>query len=261
MEQVLVHQVLAMLMALWWPFCRVMAMLSAAPVIGENMVPVTVRVLLSLVLAVVMLPVAQPAEVISPFSLAGIVATAEQAIIGFILGLAFHLVIAAIMVLGYLVSSQMGLAMAFMNDPMNGTSSDVVSGLLSVLAMLVFFAVDGHLVITGVVGASFRAWPVGSGVSQLALQTLPAAVAWVFSAALLLATPIIFSTLVVQIGMGFLNRVAPTLNLFSLGFSIITVFGLFMLGQLVRTVPEHYVRMTGQVLEMLRRIMQAGPHG
>ncbi|XAH22456.1 flagellar biosynthetic protein FliR [Xylophilus sp. GW821-FHT01B05] len=261
MEQVLIHQVLAMLMALWWPFCRVMAMLSAAPVIGENMVPITVRVLLSLVLAVVMLPVAQPAEVISPFSLGGIVATAEQAVIGFILGLAFHLVIAAIMVLGYLVSSQMGLAMAFMNDPMNGTSSDVVSGLLSVLAMLVFFAVDGHLVITGVVGASFRAWPVGSGVSQLALQTLPAAVAWVFSAALLLATPIIFSTLVVQIGMGFLNRVAPTLNLFSLGFSVITVFGLFMLGQLVRTVPEHYVHMTGQVLEMLRRIMQAGPHG
>jgi len=261
MEQVLVHQALTTLMALWWPFCRVMAMLSAAPVIGENMVPITVRVLLSLVLAVVMLPVAQPPATLSPFSLAGVVATAEQAVIGFVLGLAFHLVIAAIMVLGYVVSSQMGLAMAVMNDPMNGTSSDVVSGLLSVLTMLVFFAVDGHLVITGVVGASFQAWPVGSGVSRLALQALPAAVAWVFSAALLLAAPIIFSTLVVQIGMGFLNRVAPALNLFSLGFSVITVFGLFMLGQLVQSVPEHYVRMTGQVLEMLQRIMQAGPHG
>ena len=39
-------QMLATLMALWWPFVRVLAILTFMPVIGENMVPVTVRVLL-----------------------------------------------------------------------------------------------------------------------------------------------------------------------------------------------------------------------
>ncbi|MDF1484226.1 flagellar biosynthetic protein FliR [Ramlibacter sp. H39-3-26] len=261
MEQLLFQQMVTTLSALWWPFCRVMAMFSAAPVVGEVMVPLSVRALLSLVMAIILLPVSQPVAPIAPISLAALAATAEQVIIGFVLGLAFHLIVAAFMVLGYIVSSQMGLAMALMNDPMNGTSSDVVSSLIYLLVILVFFAVDGHLVLAGVVGASFRAWPVGGGISQIALQTLPAAVAWVFSAALLLATPIIFSTFVVQIGMGFLNRVAPTFNLFSLGFSLITVFGLFVLVHIVHSVPEHYIRMSGQVLEMLRRIMQAGPHG
>jgi flagellar biosynthetic protein FliR len=86
-------------------------------------------------------------------------------------------------------------------------------------------------------------------------------VAWVFSAAMLLAIPIVFSTLVVQLGFGFLNRVAPTLNLFALGFSVITIFGLLMLGHVVRFIPEHYVRMSGRVLDMIRQQMQAAGHG
>lgn len=252
------NQLLALLGTFWWPFCRTMAVLSAAPVLGENMMPITVRVLLALVLAVVLMPMAQPAIAIDPFSMHGIVATVEQAVIGFVLGLAFHLTMSAIMVLGFLVSSQMGLAMAVMNDPMNGQSSDVVSSLLYMMCILVFFSIDGHLVITGVLGASFKAWPVGEGLAMLKLQTLPLSVAWVFSAALLLALPVVFSTVVVQFGAGLLNRVAPALNLFSLGFAIVTVFGLFMLTQVVLFVPEHYIRMTQQVLDLIHRGLRAG---
>jgi flagellar biosynthetic protein FliR len=85
-------------------------------------------------------------------------------------------------------------------------------------------------------------------------------VAWVFSAAVLLALPIVFSTMVVQVGFGFLNRVAPSLNLFSLGFSLVTIFGLLMLVQVVRFIPEHYVAMTNQILEMLQDQMRMA-HG
>lgn len=251
------NQLLGLLGAFWWPFCRTMALLSAAPVLGENMMPVTVRVLLSLVLSVILMPMAQPAEAIDPFSMHGIVATVEQLVFGFVLGLAFHLTMSAIMVLGFLASSQMGLAMAVMNDPMNGQSSDVVSSLLYMMCILVFFAIDGHLVITGVLGASFKAWPVGQSLAGLEFKTLPLAVAWVFSAALLLALPVIFATVVVQFGAGLLNRVAPALNLFSLGFAVVTVFGLFMLTQVVRFVPEHYIRMTQQVLDLIHRGLRA----
>jgi flagellar biosynthetic protein FliR len=243
---------LPLLSALWWPFCRCMAMFSAAPMLGEAMVPVTVRVLLSLALAVVLMPISQStALAINPWSMPGIAAAAEQALLGFVLGLAFHLAMAAITVLGFLVSSQLGLAMAVMNDPMNGSSTDVITALLSTLCMLVFFAVDGHLLFVQVLGASFKAWPVGAGVMNLSMETVAYNVAWVFSAALLLALPVIFSTFVVQFGFGLLNRVAPTLNLFSLGFAVVTVFGLFMLTQIVRFIPGHYIRMSGQVLEMI----------
>jgi flagellar biosynthetic protein FliR len=247
----------AELSALWWPFVRVLALLSAAPILGDTAVPMRVRVLLSMVLAVVLLPMAAPAVPIEPFSLHALTATAEQAAIGVVLGLALHFVMSVLLVLGYLVSSQMGLAMALMNDPLSGVSSDVVSSLLSILGILLFFSIDGHLVLVQVIGQSFTLWPVGSGLRMGALQAVAFNVAWVFSAALLLALPMVFATLMVQIGFGFLTRVAPALNLFALGFSVVTLFGLLMLSMLVRFIPEHYLRMTRQVLLMLEQTMGA----
>ena len=199
MDQIF-NQVLPFLLAVWWPFCRILAMLSASPVIGDGVVPVTVRILLSLVLAILMLPVMQASGIsqdllkIDPFSLYAIVATLEQAVIGFVLGLAFHFAMSVMSVLGFLVSSQVGFSMAVMNDPLNGTSSDVITGLLTIMCMIVFFAIDGHLVLTGVIGASFKAWPVGQGYAPLLLQTVAYNVAWIFAAAMLLALPIVFST-------------------------------------------------------------------
>lgn len=256
MELVL-SQLPSLLTMVWWPFCRVLAIFSAAPIVGENMVPISIRVLLSLALAIVFIPLVGPTGHIEPLSVQALVVTAEQALIGFGIGLAFHLTVAIVMVLGFVISSQMGLSMAIMNDPMSGTSSDVVSAILYVLCILVFFSIDGHLVLSAVIGASFRAWPVGGGVDLLTLETIAYSVAWVFSAALLLAVPVIFSALVVQIGFGFLNRVAPALNLFALGFSAVIVFGAYMLTHLVRSVPDHYLRLVHKVLEMLR----LGMHG
>ena len=251
---------LPLLGALWWPFCRIMAMLTTAPVIGDAIVPVPVRALLSVVLAFLMLPITRGTPMPDPFSLAGVVAMIEQAIIGGIIGFALQLTMAVVNMLGFLASSQIGFSMAQMNDPVNGQQSDVVSGLLGLVAMLVFFGVEGHLVLAGVLGQSFHAWPVGGGWKPLLLEAVAFNVGWVFSAAMLLALPIVFSTMVVQIGFGFLNRVAPSLNLFSLGFSLVTLFGLMMLVQVVRFVPEHYVQMNNQVLEMLQQQMRAA-HG
>lgn len=256
----LVSFLLPLIGALWWPFCRIMAMMATAPVLGEGAVPIPVRALLAVVLSFLMLPLTRGGAMPDPFSLAGLVAMFEQAVIGGVLGIALQFAMAVVTLLGFLASSQIGFSLAQMNDPVNGAVSDVVSSLMSLVAMLVFFAIDGHLVLTAVLGQSFKAWPVGGGYGPMLLEAVALNLGWVFSAAVLLALPIVFSTMVVQVGFGFLNRVAPSLNLFSLGFSLVTMFGLLMLVQLVRFIPEHYVAMTNQVLEMLQEQMRIA-HG
>ncbi|WP_306396210.1 flagellar biosynthetic protein FliR [Telluria beijingensis] len=247
--------------ALWWPFCRIMAMMVTAPVMGDGAIPMPVRALLAVVLSFLMLPLTRTGAAPDPFSLSGVVAMFEQAVIGGVLGLALQFAMAAVTMLGFLASSQIGFSMAQMNDPVNGQVSDVISGLMSLVAMLVFFAIDGHLVLVAVLGQSFHAWPVGYGWQPMLLEAVALNVGWVFAAAILLALPIVFSTIVVQMGFGFLNRVAPSLNLFSLGFALVTIFGLMMLVQLVRFIPEHYVAMTNQVLEMLTEQMRIARGG
>ena len=256
----LVSFLLPLIGALWWPFARIMAMMVTAPVLGEGAVPMPVKALLSVVLAFLMLPMTRGGAMPDPFSLAGVVTMFEQAVIGAVIGLALQFAMAVITMLGFLASSQIGFSMAQMNDPVNGAVSDVVSSLMSLVAMLVFFAIDGHLILMTVLAQSFKAWPVGAGYGPMLLESVALNLGWVFAAAVLLALPIVFSTMVVQIGFGFLNRVAPSLNLFSLGFSLVTIFGLLMLVQLVRFIPDHYVAMTNQVLEMLTQQMRIA-HG
>ena len=246
--------------ALWWPFCRIMAMMITAPVLGDGTIPIPVRALLAVVLSFLMLPLTSKGAMPDAFSLAGVLAMFEQAVIGAVIGLALQFAMAAISMLGFLASSQIGFSMATMNDPVNGQASDVISSLMALVAMLVFFAIDAHLVLVAVLGQSFLAWPVGGGLQPMLLEAVALNLSWVFAAAILLALPLVFSTVVVQIGFGFLNRVAPSLNLFSLGFSLVTIFGLLMLIQLVRFIPEHSIAMTNQVLEMLTEQMRLA-HG
>jgi len=247
--------------AFWWPFCRILAALSIAPFLGDALLPMRMRVAAAFALAIALLPVfIGKLPAIDPFSLSGVAATAEQAVIGLSIGLAFYLVLAVLQVLGYLISSQMALSMAVMNDPGNGQSSDVLSNLLYLFAALLFFAMDAHLVLAQVVVDSFRHWPVGGGLPVGALHSLALSGGWVLSAAILLALPAVFATFVVQVGFGLINRVAPALNLFSLGFPLVTLFGLVSLGLTIRFIPDNYVRLSSQVLDLLGRLM-GGAHG
>lgn len=246
-----------MLSRIWWPFCRILAALSAAPIIGDNTVPMRMRVMIALLLAVVTLPVVDAVDV-RVFSMQGTLMAAEQILIGLLFGTMFHFVQSVFMMLGYIVASQMGLAMAVMNDPLNGTSSDVVSGLMLVVAILLFFSVDAHLVVTQVLYTSFRVWPVGAPVDLVSLKPAAYQVGWLFSTTTLLAAPLVFATMVIQVGKSYLSRATPSINLFSLGFAVTTLFGLVMLGHMVKTLPSHYVHMTQHILDALDLYLGAG---
>ncbi|KUY99820.1 MULTISPECIES: flagellar biosynthetic protein FliR [unclassified Burkholderia] len=242
---------------IWWPFCRILAALSTAPFAGDNAVPMRMRTMIALLLATIALPVAGDAGV-RVFSAQGALLCAEQILIGFLFGAAFHFVHSVFLLLGYLVSTQMGLAMAVMNDPLNGATSDVVSGLMLVASILLFFSIDAHLIVVQVLYASFRVWPVGQPIDMVSLRPIVFQVGWVLSTTTLLAAPLVFATIVLQIGKSYLSRATPSINLFSVGFALTTLFGMLMLGGVVTGLPGDYLKMTAHVLDVLERHLGAG---
>ncbi|WP_153074612.1 flagellar biosynthetic protein FliR [Paraburkholderia bonniea] len=253
-----IQQLQPLALAVLWPFCRIAAAFATAPVFGEAMLPWRLRALISLILALALQPMLPAAPAIDALSLAGIGAIGEQILLGAMIGCVFHLILAVLLLFGSVVSSQMGLSMAAINDPLNGQMSDALSSVMYVLFILLFFCVDGHLLLLNVLARSFTVWPVGSAAfSAQALQQLVFAIGWMFSAALALALPVVFATLVVQIGMGLLNRTAPTLNLFALGFSITTMTGLLLVTLLIPALPEHYGRMVSHVLDLYATLASA----
>ncbi|MEN3033203.1 flagellar biosynthetic protein FliR [Chromobacterium amazonense] len=231
----------------FWPFCRILSAISIAPVMGDIAVPIRFRIAMAFALTLVAMPVVDNIN-INAFSLQAITLIFEQILIGFIFGFAFFLVTSVFSMLGYYISSQMGLSMAMMNDPGNQNSSTVIASIFYVFNTLLFFSYDIHLLITNLVISSFQNWPINSNGTFFSISLIVNQIGWSFSAALLLATPIVFGTLVVQIGMGILTRATPTINIFSLGFSITLLLGLFLLGLQIPSISGHYQQMTNHIL-------------
>ncbi len=226
MLSVTAAQLDAWIAALMFPLARLLGLFSAAPVFSNRGVSVRVRLAIGLGVAVAIVPVMPPMPAIPPASGVGMMVFVQQMFIGIAIGFMMRLVFAAVDVAGALIGMQMGLSFATFFDPDSGGQTAVLSDFLSLVATLLFLAVNGHLLLIDVLVRSFEWLPVGieplraGGWGYVARAGVT-----VFAAGLLLSLPIVAVLLVANIALGVLTRAAPQLNLFAVGFPITLTAG------------------------------------
>lgn len=223
-------QIAAWLAAGLWPFLRISAFITAAPVFGNRLIPARVRMGVALMLTVVIAPVIPPVPLIDPVSAPGLLLAIQQVLIGAALGFALRLVFAVLEIGGQLIAQMMGLGFAVLVDPQNGIDVPVVSRLYLILATLVFLNLNGHLAVVEVLSDSFVTLPVASqGLGQRGLWALVIHAGWVFSSAVRMALPAIIALFIVNLAFGVMARAAPQLNIFAVGFPLTLIFGFFVM--------------------------------
>jgi len=237
---------------LWWPFLRIGALLWTMPMFGDRLTAVRVRILLAVALSVVMAPMLPAMPTVDPLSITAIVMAAEQILLGFFLGLMLQILFTLMSLLGQILSLQMGLAMGIMNDPANGQAVPLMGQMLIILGSFLFFVFDGHLVALDVLVESFFTWPPGSSVFALDLRRILDLFGWMFGGALILAMPAVIAMLTVNLTFGVMNRSAPSLNIFALGFPLNMIMGLVSLFLTVAGIPGRYSEFTAYVLDEMR---------
>jgi flagellar biosynthetic protein FliR len=218
-----------------WPFLRISAMFSVAPVLGSRTIPVRVRIAMATVLSVALAPSLDVGSPPDPLSATGLVAVATQLAIGLSMGFALQIVFAALHMAGELVATTMGLSMAQVTDPVNGVQVAAVGQLFYMIGTLVFLALDGHLALLAMLFESFRHMPVGSAPGMEDLWALLQWAGLLFTTAMQVALPAVTALLAANVMLGVITRSAPQLNLFAFGLPITTVLGLSML---VLVMPE-----------------------
>ena len=77
------------------------------------------------------------------------------------------------------------------------------------------------------------------------------------AAAILIGLPAITALLIVNISFGVMMRAAPQLNIFSIGFPLTLVFGLFILWVLLGNVLAQYQELAAEALIYLRALVRA----
>ncbi len=245
--------------ALWYPFVRIMAFLHFGPVVNNQALPMRVRILVALALALVIAPMLHAEVPTGLLNMRTLLLTIEQILWGMLFGLMLQFVFLALQLAGQILSFNMGMSMAVMNDPSSGASTTVLAEFITIYAAILFFTLDGHLLLVSILYKGFTFWPIGNALTPQTFRSVALSLSWVFSAATLLALPTTFIMLVVQMGFGLLNRVSPALNLYSLGFPVNMLAGLVCFAALLGHLPDHYLQFTNLVLHQLDSLRVA--HG
>lgn len=236
----------------WWPFIRIGAAFWVMPLFGDGRVPPQVRLLLAFLLSLLLAPMLKGMPPIDPFSVQAILIALEQLLFGLLFGLCVQMLFMVMTMAGQILSMQMGLAMAVMNDPSNGESAPIISQIMLVFATLLFLGLNGHLVVLEVLVQSLRSWPPGASLYQLDLKGVVGLFGWSIGAALILTLPAVVAMLMVNLTFGVMNRTAPSLNIFSLGFPMTLLLGLLTLALSISGVPARYLDLVSHVLALLQ---------
>ena len=239
----------------FWPFLRIGACLMVAPMFGASYVPPRIRIVLAGAMTLVALPMIPHAQAMTVLSADGVITTVEQIVIGVALGFALQLMFDALTLGGQILANGMGLGFAFNIDPLRGVTTPALGQFYTLLGILVFLALDGHIALIETLISSFRGLPVGpSGLSAQALHSLADWGDEMFLGALRVALPGMTAMLVINLAFGVTSRAAPALNLFAVGFPVTLIFGfvIVLLGLPgIQTVLTDLLRAAFQFMRML----------
>lgn len=207
-----------------WPMLRIGAFLAFTSMFSIRAVNLRIRVSLSFLLAFF---VSQQIEIphLDPMSAQGLMEIFRQILIGLTLGLIFQVASASLVVAGQAISGSMGLTMASMVDPALG-NIPVLSSFLNILGTLIFLGIGGHLIVFGLVLESFKLMPIGH--EFFTQDMLGKMIHWssvMFVGALLIGLPVMMTLLFINVGLGFVARAAPSLNIFTVGFPALILVG------------------------------------
>jgi flagellar biosynthetic protein FliR len=208
----------------------------SAPVFGGGYAPVPLKVGLTLVLGVSLIPLVPLPEAVGPTGVFAVVL--REAFIGLSLGLAVRVLVAGAEFAGHLAGFQLGFMYASVVDPQSGVRNGILSALYGTFALVIFFAVDAHHDVLRALVRSFEALPVGGGGLADGMPVLiTRMLALVFVLGAQLAAPVVIVLLIAELALGLLSRAAPTLNLMAQGFPIRLLVGLLALAAVIKVIP------------------------
>lgn len=237
-----------------WPFLRILAVFTAAPVLSSRAFPVRAKIGLAFFVAFAAQPSLPDQAVISIMGPDALGAVVQQVGIGLAIGFTVRLVFAAFELAGQVVGFQMGLGFAAFFDPSSSAQSSAMGRFYANLAALLFVVLNGHLLLIMAVVHSFTTFPLDQNFLQAAatmqLHTLGAKL---FSSAFWISLPVVAMLMFANLALGIVSRVAPQMNIYAIGFPVTLLVGLLGVAVTLPMLDQPFAGLMEQMLELFGR--------
>lgn len=212
-------------------FTRIAAMVMTMPAIGDEAVPVRIRLSFALLLTFTLTPVVMPVLPAPPAELAEMVLhVIREIFIGLMMGAVMRIFMAALSVAGEIISIQSTLSFAQTSAPGIIESSTTVGTFLGLIGLILIFTTNLHHLFLGAMVNSYNIFPWGASASvsdsaQLAIRTLSEA----FRIGVQLSAPILVLALVFNVALGFAARIMPQFQVFFVASPLMVLLSLAIL--------------------------------
>ena len=237
-------------------FARVGAMVMLMPALGEENIPMRVKLSIALMLTLVLLPLHRAAYHIDMTSLSGLlVLMLHEIVIGIILGATARVTLSALQVAGSVIAQQMGLGFVTSVDPTQGQQGVLVGNFLTMLGITMLFATDSHHLVIAALSDSYKIFAPGESmltgdVASLATQAFAAA----FKIGLQLSAPFLVFGLVFNIGLGVLARLMPQMQVYFVGAPLSILAGFLILAivlaAMMGTFLDYFIRVMHDMMPL-----------
>ena len=184
----------------------------------------------------------------------------RELVIGAALGFISALPLYALRIAGEQTGSIIGFSMAQIMDPTTQSETSILGELSYLVAMWCYFRWNGHLVMLQAVIETFKLVPPGqinlmpSGDLQIGMWLQN-----IFTLGIRMVVPFYCACIVSDVGLGFLARTVPQMNIFVVGLPVKVMLGFMVLAavlplsmDLVHTQIERWVEFALSVIRFWR---------
>lgn len=242
-----------------WPVARVTGFVLAMPLIGTKLVPSKVKIIFVICLTYISSFLLKNPPIVELISVQAVIILGQEFIIGLLMGFMIKLVFNAFIFGGQIMAMQSGLGFASLVDPQNGSQVPVLGQLFLMIVSLLFLASNGHLMLIDLFINSFILLPINSDILVSARSGFVVNYATIlFAGGVALALPAVVALLIVNFTFGTMTRSAPQLNIFSIGFPLTMVLGLFIISICMTFVLHHFNQLMGHALTALTVFVNGG---
>jgi flagellar biosynthesis protein FliR len=223
-------------------FLRASAFLLVLPFFSMANFPVTMRVAIGAVVALLLAPTLPPFPMNNLGFITLLGAMIQEVSVGLLLGFYSRMIFYAADIAGSVISSEMGLNLASILDPTSQQSSQIASTILVFLATAVMLALNLHHWILLAFERTYSVLPIGSAHLNNALfETIVFQSGRVFTIALQIAAPVIAVSFVIALVFAVLSRAVPQMNVFVEMFAFRIVGGLIVFGFTLQLTAQYVV--------------------
>lgn len=247
-------QILAWVSPILWPFLRVLAVFTAAPIFSSRAFPLRARIGLAFFVALAAQASLGNQPVISVTGSQAMGAVLQQVGIGLAIGFTVRLVFSAVELAGEVVGFQMGLNFAAFFDPSLNSQSSAVARFYGQMVALLFIVLNGHLWVLMVVVRSFETFPVNQNfLEALAKMKIYNLGADLFASGLWIALPMIGMLMFVNLALGIVSRVAPQMNIYAVGFPVTLSVGLVGIAATLPMLDQPFLALMERAMDVFAK--------